>query len=165
VTADARDRELPRRPAVRAALVSSVMLGIVGALIDCGPKRFEGLTDGFVEAGPRDVGPPVRIDAAPSCFEYCHSRYGAGLLKERPLVDCLTRACLPAGVCDVPVDAGFDGGFASDGGPPSCREPLASPLGEPCERCIAERCCTEWDTCFDDRDCRALEECYFACPQ
>lgn len=116
--------------------------------------------------GPaEDTGAPLTEE---QCLAACEAKHPAGLPKDQAIDTCWEQKCKGPCVDDTGVfdagarEAGADGGDAGDGGAGTCKNEVSTG-GDACDECTEASCCAEWDGCFDDAACAALNECRSAC--
>lgn len=95
------------------------------------------------------------------CLAACDTEHAAGLTKDQAVDACWSANC--QGPC-IDATGAFDGGTdaGDDAGASVCRNDVATG-GTSCDSCTKTFCCAEWDGCFDDQDCSALNACRAAC--
>lgn len=102
------------------------------------------------------------------CLAACDTEHAAGLTKDHAIDTCWSANC--QGPC-IDANGPFDGGTADagdagdaagDAGAPVCQNDVATG-GTACDSCTKAFCCAEWDGCFGDQDCSALNACRAAC--
>jgi hypothetical protein len=103
--------------------------------------------------------PAVSENSAPpeTCRESCDKDHGAGSTKNHAVDACWQTHCATECVAQTPSDAG-----AADAG--TCTQPVVTVSNE-CDSCTRAFCCTEWDDCFGDAECSALNACYQTCAE
>lgn len=91
------------------------------------------------------------------CLAKCDKDHPTGLVKDKAIDTCWTTRC--AGPCVGEADGGTT---TSDAG--ACKNDVDTGDVE-CDACTVAACCAEWDGCFDDADCSALQDCRLACEE
>lgn len=104
---------------------------------------------------------PATDGASKTCREECEAAHGAGQSKDEAIGSCWETHCAAACIQQTPVDAGSDAGVPDAG---TCSQPVVTP-SEDCDTCTRTFCCAEWDGCFGDEACTALNACYQTCIQ
>ena len=106
-------------------------------------------------AQPQRPASPTYDGATRTCREECEVSHAAGRSKDEAIGSCWATHCNAACIEQTSVDAG-----SADAG--SCSQPVVSP-SEDCDTCTRAFCCAEWDGCFGDEACSALNACYQTC--
>ncbi|HVH41522.1 MAG TPA: hypothetical protein VM925_04235 [Labilithrix sp.] len=146
-----------------AVTFSSALLGAFGTVAlaaGCSENtKAAAANDASSDATP-DVATskPLESDApVKSCRETCEETHGAALPKDEAINSCWETHCGGPCIEQVPDDGG-----ALDGG--TCSTPVVT-VSESCDRCSSTFCCAEWDACFQDPACTALNACYQTCAE
>ena len=116
------------------------------------------------ESSPPDANRPAPpdTDAAPkTCREQCREAHPVGVPKDEAVNECWALHCNGPCLEGTNEDAGPDGASA-DGG--ACVSPVVT-VSASCDECTNSFCCTEWDGCFQEPECAALNACYQQCSE
>lgn len=116
-----------------------------------------GRSDAAVDAPINNVPTTVPADGATrTCREDCELGYPSGRSKDQAIGSCWQTHCSAACIEQTPAnDAG-----SPDAG--TCSQPVVTPSDD-CDTCTRAFCCAEWDGCFGDEACSALNACYQTC--
>lgn len=93
--------------------------------------------------------------ATTTCREDCQAGYPEGRSKDEAIGACWETHCRAACIEQETADAG-----SPDAG--TCSQPVVTPSDD-CDTCTRTFCCAEWDGCFGDAACAALNACYQTC--
>ena len=120
--------------------------------------------DASAESAKDDVNrrAPPETDARPkTCREQCEEAHPTGLPRDEAVNSCWDTHCLGPCIEQIPDDGGIDGA-APDGG--TCTSPVVT-ISLACDQCTNTFCCAEWDGCFQEPECVALNACYQQCTE
>lgn len=108
-----------------------------------------------------DAGRPAATNQA-TCIAYCEADFPAGHVKGQAIDTCWKASCDPS--CTHMPDR-LPGGQVT--GPTAastnrCVQQVLTPSPS-CSDCNSTFCCAEWDGCFGDTECVALNQCAIKC--
>lgn len=92
--------------------------------------------------------------SADACVAKCEAKYPKGAQLARAIDTCWSNSC----------DACLAMGKGAPQGPESgsCKTDVYTPSAA-CSQCTVESCCSTWDACFSNAECKALNACAVAC--
>lgn len=123
-----------------------------GPKIDSGSSTSSSGSSGQTEGG------------APDCETKCFQDHPAGEKLYDAIDVCWEAKC--KGPCvdeNGMFDAGADAADAGDGAV-LCGTEVTSGVDMSCDQCTDAFCCADWQGCFKNDDCIALNECLSECP-
>ena len=149
-------------PALGAGANLVLVLGSAG--LGCSGDDPSPPHDAGRESSPPDANRPAppEPDASPkTCREQCQEAHPAGVPRDEAVNACWAMHCSEPCVEEMPGDGGRDDG-ATDGG--ACVSPVVT-VSASCDECTNRSCCAEWDGCFQEPECAALNACYQQCSE
>ena len=108
--------------------------------------------DASTRADAGDSGKPTHEQ----CIAACEAQYPAGSTKGKAIDDCMSTKC-SAECASADPDGQIHGPTSGD-----CKNGVGTPSAT-CSQCVVANCCTVWDSCFGDTQCKSLNECASAC--
>jgi hypothetical protein len=90
-----------------------------------------------------------------ACVSACEAKYPKAAAKSRAIDSCWSDHC--DACTSMPESKALFSPQAA-----SCTTEVETPSAA-CSECTAQSCCAEWDACFGDADCLALNACSVAC--
>jgi len=145
-------------------LLAGGLFGLANAIAGCSDEEPTSAADAGIEAAGPDANRPAPPDVdVPSltCEERCREAHPAGVAKDEAVSSCWDTHCTGPCIEQLPGDGGTDGA-APDGG--TCVSPVVT-VSAACDECTNTFCCTEWDVCFQEPECAALNACYQQCTE
>jgi hypothetical protein len=90
-----------------------------------------------------------------ACIAACEAQFPNGLKLGQDIDSCMSQKCTKA--CAADGDGQVHGAKTRD-----CRHGVGT-HNENCSECVAASCCQVWDRCFDNAECKALNDCASQC--
>lgn len=101
---------------------------------------------------------------ATDCETKCFQDHPTGEMRYDAIDVCWEAKCKgPCVDSSGMFDAGADAGDAGDGAV-LCGTEVTSGVDMACDQCTDAFCCAEWQGCFKNDDCIALNDCLSECP-
>ena len=149
---------------VLSLVSTAVFVLAAGEIVACSGDEPAGPSDAGSESSKPDANrpAPLETDARPkTCRRQCEEAHPAGLPRDEAVNACWETHCKGPCIDEMTEDGGIDAG-ASDGG--TCVSPVVT-ISLACDQCTGASCCTEWDGCFQEPECVALNACYQQCTE
>jgi hypothetical protein len=99
------------------------------------------------------------VDQSPksgtACVTACEAKFPNGLRLGQDIDSCMVQKCTKA--CAADGDGQVHSAKTRD-----CRHGVGTHNAD-CSECVATSCCQVWDKCFDNDECKALNDCASKC--